>query len=342
MRDRNGLKILYHIPYPSVTSADRWIYEGWRDAFLDLGYSFYEFTAFDDLKTKTSIICPDIFMTAVNLLDFSKQIKTLKAIRKNGTKVLVWVDWPMPAATIDAFKSEEIVDLFFGEREPESMIEFERMVGRKYALIPNAANKKVHFPTVCNPKYQYDVVYLGAKLPMKMWFFENVLLPLKKKYSVGIFGPYWTVKDNALRGLAKIAKTLHSQRLVALLNELRIVIPREAENQLYSSAKIALNFHERASDGSQPHYIVNQRAFKIAACGGFQISDAVPALRKYYADDELIMASATDAKDWIAKVEFYIACHQERECIRKKGIERTHNEHTYHNRVNDILSLIGK
>ena len=335
----NKKKVLYHIPYPSATAADRWIYEGWRDAFLDLGHEFHEFTAFDDLKKKSDKVQPDIFMTAVNLLDFNKQEKILQEMRKNGTKVCVWVDWPMPQSTINSFISGEIVDVCFGEREPESMTEFERIVGKKYYLIANAANKKIHFPTKPIPKYQYDLVYLGAKLPMKMWFFESVLLPLKKKYKVGIFGPYWTVKDNALRALAKVAKSFHSERLVRLFNSFRIVIPREAENQLYSSAKVALNFHERDPDGSQPHYIVNQRAFKIPACGGFQICDDVPALKKYFSEDEIVTAQATDAKQWIDQIEFYISQDAKREKIRQASIQRALQDHTYHNRINDIITL---
>src|SRR5207248_8747832 len=57
----------------------------------------------------------------------------------------------------------------------------------------------------------------------------------------------------------------------------------------YSSAKICLNFHEREPDGSQPHYIVNQRTFKIPACGGFQMCDEVPAIRKYFSDSEIVL-----------------------------------------------------
>jgi len=121
------------------------------------------------------------------------------------------------------------------------------------------------------------------------------------------------------------------------LNRFRITIPEEEERLLYSSAKICLNAHERETDLSQPHYILNQRTFKIPACGGFEICDWVPALRKYFVEDELVMAQ--DPSDWFKKIEYYLSHEDERKRIQKKGTERALREHTYHNRVQQIIDL---
>lgn len=337
-------KILYHIPYPSGTGADRWIYEGWRDAFIDLGYEFYALTAFDDFKLKVETIRPDIFMTAVNLVNFEKYADFLLKLRAEGTKICMWVHWPLIPVCKNAepyLANHSLVDLYFGERELEGMADFEEKVGQKYFVIPNAANKKLHFPTKPNQKYQYDLVYLGAKLPMKRWFIDNILLPISKKYKVGIFGPYWTWKDNTLRVLSKLSRYTKSRNIESWLNKMRIVIPAEEENQLYSSAKISLNFHEREKDGFQSHIIVNQRAFKIPACGGFQICDAVQGLRRYFNQDELVMADYSQ-KAWFELIEYYIHNDKEREQIRCQGSEKALANHTYHNRVYQLLGLIHK
>jgi spore maturation protein CgeB len=235
-------------------------------------------------------------------------------------------------------KNNDIADVYFGEREPEGMADFEEVVGEKYHVLPNAANKKLHYPAKSTAKYQYDIVYLGSKLPMKKWFFDKVLIPLTKRYNVAIFGPNWTVKDNILRTGVKIFRTLNLRQGVDLLNKYRVLIPADEENLLYSSAKISLNFHEREPDGSQPHYILNQRTFKIPACGGFQICDEVSAIRKYFNEDELVTA-AYDSKDWFDKIEYYLSHDNERKKIQKRGSKRALKDHTYHNRVDQIIEL---
>lgn len=330
------MKILYHILYPSCTSA-RWIYEGWRDAFKDLGHEFLELTASDSLEKKITEIKPDIFWTAYNLIDVVKQKAVLKWIRSKGIKIFMRMDWPRTREEIEVIKKEDIVDAYFDEREPESMMEFEKQTGRKFYPVANAANKFLHKPAIPVQKYQYDIVYLGAKLPQKKWFFDNILFPLTKRYEVGIFGPCWTLKDNLLRIGVKLGREINFKAGVDICNKYRITIPPEEENQLYSSAKICLNFHEREDDGSQPHYILNQRTFKISACGGFQICDYVPALRKYFNEDEVVMAK--DKDDWFEKIDYFLAHDDERRRIQIKGTERALKEHTYHNRVDMILNL---
>jgi len=334
-------KILYHIPYPSSTGAERWIYEGWRDAFEDMGHQCHPLTAFDSLENKVEIVRPDIFMTAVNIIDFSKQAKTLKRLREQGIKIFMWVHWPLvPSCRLAEpfLLSENLVDIYFGEREPEGMADFEEKIGKKYHVIPNAANKKLHYQVKAAEKYDYDLVYLGAKLPMKQWFFENILIPLSKKYRVGIFGPYWTVKDNVYRGIVKSFQYIRFEKGISYVNKLRIQVPPEEENLLYSSAKIALNFHERDEDCMQSHKIVNQRTFKIPACGGFQLCDDATGIRRYFNEDELVTVKPIKS-EWLDTIEYYLNRPEEREKIRLQGNRRARNEHTYHNRVEQLLTL---
>lgn len=332
------LTILYHIPNPSATGADRWIYEGWRDAFVDLGHRFHEFTEYDDLWEKLEETKPDIFWTAYNMFDLVRRRDELKRIRSKGVRIFMRLDWPRKKDEVQVIREHEVADVYFDEREPESMREFERATGRKFHTVANAANKLLHYPGHFVEKYDYDIVYLGAKLPLKKWFFDNVLMPLTKRYRVGIFGPYWTVKDNILRAGTKLLRKVRFKAGVDFLNNRRILIPADEENLLYSSAKICLNFHEREEDGSQPHYILNQRTFKIPACGGFQICDHVPAIRKYFAEDEVVTA-VYDPRDWFEKIEYFLEHEEERRRIQRKGTKRALKDHTYHNRVERILSL---
>lgn len=335
------MKILYHIPYPKALGADRWLYEGWRDAFRDLGYEFYEYTATDSLQEKLETIRPHIFMSAMNLISVKHDLPRIEMYRKQGMKFFLWIHWPAdPGIEMwnTVLTEHDVADIYFGEREPEGMGNFSAITGKIYYTIPNAANKKMHFPVAPVKKYQYDIVFLGAKLPLKQQLFAKILKPLRAKYRVGVFGPGWTTKDTFLRILQKLARKIKIVSVANYINTLRISVPPEEERELYSSAKICLNFHEREPDGSQPHYILNQRTFKIPACGGFELCDPVPAIRRYFTDKEVILATM-DPTDWFEKIDYYLTHEAERKRTQEAGTKRALQDHTYHERVKMIIDL---
>ena len=331
------MKILYYIPYPEAIGAALWIYKGWKHAFEDSGHHFLEVTASEDMERKVRRESPDILFIA-NLIDLVVRKDTLLRIRKTGSKVFLVLSWPLSLTEIEVIREYDIADIYFGEREElESPNKFREATGRDYHVIPYAADRRLNFPTEPVPKYQYDIVYLGARLPKKKQAFEEVLRPLMRKHKVGVFGPYWTTKDNILRVCQRLSQELNSRAASEFFLRKRIAIPEDEENRFYSSAKISLNFHERESDGSQPHYVLNQRTFKIPACGGFQICDYVPALGKYFAADEVVMAGSS--RDCLAKVEYYLKHDEERRAIQAKGTAKALRCHTYHERVRHVLSL---
>lgn len=338
------MRVLYHIPYPDGLGADRWICEGWREGFRALGHEFHLLTAQHRLSERARGLKPHLFFTAINLIDLDREGATLRAMRQAGTKVLLWVHWPLEARIdprrAEVLKREDVADVYFGEREPEQMAPFQRETGKPYHVIPNAANPALHFPVEPVAGYRYDVVYLGANLRKKRWFAEHVLRPLRRKYRVGVFGPGWSVRDQALRAGSRLCRLAGAFPAARMIDRTRITIPPDAERALYSSAAVALNFHEREDDGSQPHYIVNQRTFKIPACGGFQICDEVPAIRKYFGADEIVMVEL-DPGAWMARIEYFLRHAAEREAIRAQGVRRALREHLSTHRVKATLALLA-
>ncbi len=338
------MRVLYHIPYPYGLGADRWICDAWREGFLARGHEFHLFQDGERLAERARAVEPDVFLTAINILDLDAESAALRRLRSRGTKVAVWVHWPLgpgtPAARAEWLRREDLADLYFGEREPEQMTRFEEETGKRYQAIPNAANPRMHFPVEPVRRYAYDIVYLGANLRKKRWFAENVIRPLRRTHRVGVFGPGWSLQDTLLRGWSKVCKLARAYPVARAIDRIRISIPPDAERQLYSSAKISLNFHEREDDGSQPHYIVNQRTFKIPACGGFQICDDVPAIRKYFGEDEVVLARL-DRPEWLEKVEYFLSHESERKGMQRRGTARALREHMSTNRVDTLLALLG-
>jgi spore maturation protein CgeB len=165
---------------------------------------------------------------------------------------------------------------------------------------------------------------------------------LRKKYNVKLYGPGWTAKDDFLRTTAYAARKIGLTGLNDRLSKLRITVPPQEENQLYSSAKICINLHEARTGAGKNRVILNERTFKIPACGGFEICDFVTpedVLRRYFKEDEMVYAK--DAEDWFRKIDHYMNHDDERERIRKKGSERALRDHLYTNRVRVILKKLG-
>lgn len=337
--------VLFNCPYLSAPGAIRWIVASWGEGFKRSGYEFY--TCDDSLllapkchELKPDILYCDIVSTPIED-DACRNL--LREMRRCGTKVCMNVYWPMsdqPAARVDALAQFDIADLYCGEREPDSMSGFEARTGKRYVTMPQSANPSFHHPVPFNPKFAYDVVFVGAKLSHKRWFNENILGALVKRYRVGLFGPGWTLRDNTLRAISKGARIINYRPLAKLCDSARFSISDEDEVSLYSSSKISLNFHEREPDNSQPHHIVNQRTFKIAACGGFQIVDPVAALPKYFAGDEIV-TSGFDACEWLSKVDYFLTHEAERKAIQERATARALSSHMAQNRVALLEQLLG-
>ena len=336
---------IFNGPYADGPGAIRWIVASWAEGFRRRGY---EFSTCDDpsrLKAQIeanppTILYCDIVATPIENPAFRE---VLSQARKRGTKIALNVFWPLfaqPPARAQALIDHDVADLYCGEREPDSMEAFERDTGKRYVTMPQSANPLYHFPGPYSKRFAYDVVFLGAKLPHKRWFNENIIGALQKRFNVGVFGTGWTLRDNSLRALSKASRMMHCRPLARTFDKFRFAVSDADENSLYASAKISVNFHEREPDNSQPHHIVNQRTFKIAACGGFQLIDPVKGLPKYFNSDEIVTAGFS-SEEWVQKVEYYLTHEAERKAIQERATARALREHMAPNRVDLMEKLLG-
>lgn len=121
-------------------------------------------------------------------------------------------------------------------------------------------------------------------------------------------------------------------------------LPVDMVGEAYRTAHICPNVHLNIQKGSlvnvpesileKPGYAVNERLFWIPGAGGFQIADENPLVREFYDEDEVPMATAEDFKDVF---EYYLNHPEKREAMAKKANERTMREHTYEQRITNIL-----
>ena len=165
-----------------------------------------------------------------------------------------------------------------------------------------------------DPSLRCEIGFVGGYWPYKAINLDKYLIPLcypVGKYNIKIFGnadwpvPQWL-------GGAKDATT----------------------NALASSAVINPNV-------SEPHanefgFEVNERVFKLSACGAFCISDKIASLEEdiFFEHQMVVADDATHFKDL---VHMFLQNHDL--CIRHAGscFEHVIENHTYYHRVAEVL-----
>lgn len=324
------MKILYQIVYTKGMGDDRFTYEGYKDAFEDLGQQVFAYTEKDDLDKILERIKPDVFILDGTYLKLPDEVFLLADWRKRGLKVVF--HGAITRQLVDVINRHQIVDRYFSEIDPTvEFPDFPAQIFTKMHWL--AASRRYHFPTAPVEKYKCDICFVGANLPKKKAAFARLLFPLFKKYDVKVYGADWDWSDKYfLHPLAVLERKLGLGSFVSKIR-LNRQVPIEDENKVYSSAKICLNITESHPGISLK--TINARTFKIPASGGFEVCDYVPQLREFFAEDEVIMPA--NEKEWFDKIDYYLSHETERKAIQEKGTHRALQDHIFHQRVRTLL-----
>lgn len=345
----SSLKILYHFPFPDTIYAGKFIYEGYKSAFTRLGHSFYTLTHNDSLSNMLEQIHPDIFISslhryALKFLD----LDLLKLYRKDHgliyfNSIPTWKMLSRQPGCSDLEHDTELVSLikrglagdaffYWIEQDSPYMEGFTKSTGYPYHTILLAADTERYYFDP-DPKYAHDISYVGHYLKEKRTFFKKYLFPLKKTYNVGIYGSDWALPDRLLGYAQKGAQYFK----IPWLKSIRKV-PLLSDRKVYSSSTINLNIHGdfQSLNGSD----INERTFKILACDGFEICDNVGPVRKYFTEQELVVAK--DSNEWFEKIDYFIKNPEKRLPYIEAGRKRVLTSHTYTNRAKQFVDIYYK
>lgn len=345
------LKILYHAPNINTVYAGRTINNGYKNAFVDMRHSFIYFTLQDRFREVMETHNPDIFFTSLNNF-YLKQVDIdhLKRHKRRGLKVFVNIPfWKSPLSGLRMNETpglssndnllryivkDNVGDVYYNVCEPEDerMQGFEEVTGYKHYTIPLAADKTV-LKLVYDQKFKADISFIGTLLPEKRRFFKEHVYPLRKSYDVRLYGQDWTLYQR-IRGWIQRGGQYFNIPYLRDFNKPKLQLEDEAK--IYNSSVISINVHE----DYQKKYggDCNERTFKIPLAGGFEITDDVACIRKYFKEGEEIII-AKDKKDWFEKIDYYMKNPEKRLAIIEAGRRRVLAEHTYHNRVERILEI---
>ena len=327
--------------------APKWIYENWMRSLHQNGDECFFYENFhslcsmvDNLSHHNNVI---IFDFALVPFDDSTLFKKIKKWKDLGIIVLSTAYWPHERNDKEVlrFIQNENISFFFGERELNSMQEFQKITTAPYFVIPNSFDPFIYKYDESAPSFQYDVSFVGSKLPKKKWFNSIIVPKLKNKYKVFLAGPNWDLHDSILRSFSFSLRKVKLPSAARLIDQMRITLTEEQEALLYKSTKLNLNFHERSNDLSQVNHLVNQRVFKIAGSGGLQLCDRVIAISDYFPNKEILTAELDEAS-WFEIIKDVVSNPSKYNEKRIQAMKTAHRYHTFQERVRRLIDLIDK
>ncbi len=220
-------------------------------------------------------------------------------------------------ATLDTDPRWRTDFVFTADGDPKSQEIFEAHGINHYWLRAGVFEEGcVMFKPNYDPELQGDVVFVGAG----------------KEYGHAEWRPYRTKLIELLETYPGYHKYGHPQRLV-----------READlNQLYANAKIVVG--DSLNVGfNHPNYW-SDRVYETIGRGGFLIHPRIKGLEKEFVENqEIVFYDYNDFGDLKSKIDYYLNNPQgqvEREIVRKKGFERARRDHTYTQRMKEMIDIV--
>ncbi len=150
-----------------------------------------------------------------------------------------------------------------------TVVEAFRAVNRNAGYLPHAWHPLKHYPAPTQ-RGGHDVVFVGSGFPDRIAWFNAI---------------DWTGIDLGLYGTWNGVKA-------SIKPSSKDVVTNEAASALYRNAKIGLNLYRHSRIGPQGWQALehetaaslNPRAYELAACGAFHLSEARQELRDVFGD----------------------------------------------------------
>lgn len=170
---------------------------------------------------------------------------------------------------------------------------------------------EVFFPEV-GDDISDEILFVGVTRGVYREIIKDIL---KTNHDVSIYGMGWEeyVDEKYIKGQ---------------------FIPNDELHKYYSSCKILLNDHwEDMRDEDFP----SNRLFDALACGTFVISDKIPSADTLFEGSIITYDGVDDLND---KIDYYLNHESERMDLAEKGKEIVLKNHTFDNRVSEILDAL--
>lgn len=319
-----------------------------KDAFTRLKHKVYRFDYrknFNLLLNKIPVIGSQYFIAKfrrfiskldINLINTVKEIKpdfilvikgesisakTIQYIRKNfDIPVAMWfVDDPhftnvMSKHFYFAYDYYFTSSFIFAEKIKKKGFKNTEYIA--FACDPKF-QKKIKVSKPDQKKYNCDINFIGTCYPER-WNYIRKL----KDYDIKIWGKWWNLP----------------LRLADMKNKhMNYFLSSDEWVKLFNTSKITLNVHPRIMKyGGMKS---NHRTYEAGGCGSFVICDKTVGIEDLFVPDKEIVlySNVNELRD---KLDYYLKNDKEREKIGKNCQKRCYKDHTYDNRVKQILKAM--
>jgi spore maturation protein CgeB len=176
---------------------------------------------------------------------------------------------------------------------------YAKLGAKRVATVPWACDPDFHRKTEANKKY--NVSFIGTA-------YRERKRVVSKLNSVAIFGDFWGKKLNA-------HPAVYGEDFVRVINETIINLNLQAKaNKIADSPTM--------------------RTFELAGSGGFQISDYMPSIKRYFP----MMVTFSDVKELKDLVSFYLDSFEETEIIAENVRKLAIENYTYEHAAKKLIS----
>ncbi len=247
----------------------------------------------------------------------------LRRMREAGRKVVLWF-----VEDHHLFRYWEGIarhfDLFFPIQKGTFLRELTSAGQPNHHYLPLAADDTVFRPLECSPedrkRFGSPLSFMGAGYYNRRRFFNALLgRPFK------IWGTEWPEGE---------ALSRHVQE------DGRRVDPGDSA-LIFNATEVNVNLHSSVShEGVNPFGdFVNPRTFEIAACSAFQLVDRRSLLPELFVPGEEI-ACFSGREEFLDMADHYLAHPDERAEFAGKGRRRVLAEHTYRDRMREMIEAV--
>ncbi|MEC0372458.1 CgeB family protein [Paenibacillus chibensis] len=271
-------------------------------------------------------IMPDLVLVLDGMFIQNEQ---LDAIRQQGIKTAVWLT-DDPYYTDMTTENVGHYDYVF-TLESNCIPYYQQLGCANVHHLPFAAYVEHYKPERMRSAQRREVSFIGSAYWNRVEYLSPIMDQLMQHHTI-INGIWWDRLPNfaAYQDRIEVNKWMGPQETA----------------EAYNASKIVINLHRSHEDDSVNNNAVkipaaspNPRTFEISACATLQLSDARSDLAKFYTPGVEI-ETYSSPQELLDKVEYYLNHEKERREIALNALERTMRDHTYGNRLNQMLSII--
>jgi spore maturation protein CgeB len=278
-----------------------------------------------NLETLAAVYQPNLMIV---LYGMNLSLDVVDRIRSRGICTAIWLA-DDPYYTDHTASYAPHYDFMF-TLEVNCVSFYQEMGCAQVHYLPLGFNPDMFRPKPAPIGLQRDICFIGSAYWNRVAMFDK-LAPYLANKRIFISGIWW----ERLKHFKLLARQIHPNWMH----------PEHTANA-YNGAKLVINMHRAFDDqvfNSNSRRIIgaspNPRTFEISGCGTLQITDIRDDLVNFYTPDYDIVTYASP-EELIEKMNYYLTHEEERKQIAMRGLYRTMRDHTYANRLSNMLAII--